>query len=66
MLPAVVSENLADYCDVFCDRGFFTPEESIMILKKAIALGIKARVHGNELGLTGGVQAAVEGGGEER
>ena len=60
MLPQVASENLADYCDVFCDQGFFTPEETNEILVKATSFGLKAKIHGNELGYTGGVQVAVK------
>lgn len=60
MLPRVAAEKLADYCDVFCDQGFFTVEETDRILKAASALGLKAKIHGNELGYTGGVQVAVK------
>ena len=59
MLPKVATENLADYCDVFCDQGFFTLTETDQILKAASAYGLKAKIHGNELGITGGVQVAV-------
>lgn len=60
MLPKVASEQLADYCDVFCDQGFFTVEETSAILAAAAAFGLKAKIHGNELGYTGGVQVAVK------
>lgn len=60
MLPRVAKEQLADYCDVFCDAGFFTPEETDLILKSAATFGLKAKIHGNELGYTGGVQVAVK------
>lgn len=59
MLPQVAAEHLADYCDVFCDQGFFTVEETDRILKAAATYGLKAKIHGNELGYTGGVQVAV-------
>lgn len=59
MLPEVASQNLADYCDVFCDRGFFTPEETVHILNAAAKYGMKSKIHANELGVTGGVQAGV-------
>jgi imidazolonepropionase len=59
MMPQVSSEGLADYCDVFCDKGFFTPQETDTILKAASKYGLKAKIHGNELGYTGGVQVAV-------
>lgn len=60
MLPKVTAENLADYCDVFCDQGFFTVEETERILIAAKQYGLKAKIHGNELGYTGGVQVAVK------
>lgn len=59
MLPRVAAEGLADYCDVFCDRGFFTPEETDHILKAGWKWGLKPKIHANELGLTGGVQVGV-------
>lgn len=62
MLPQVAQQNLADYCDVFCDQGFFTVEETDEILTAASTFGLKAKIHGNELGYTGGVQVAVKHG----
>lgn len=59
MLPQVAGEKLADYCDVFCDRGFFTPEETGRILEVAWGYGLKPKIHANELGITGGVQVGV-------
>lgn len=60
MMPAVVDECLADHVDVFCDRGFFTPDETERILEAAHKLGLPGKIHANELGITGGVQAAVK------
>lgn len=60
MLPIIAKENLADFMDVFCDFGFFTPEETDLLLKAAQQYGIKAKIHGNELGISGGVQVAVK------
>jgi imidazolonepropionase len=60
MIPQVVAEKLADYCDVFCDQGFFTVGETDAILNAAAKVGLKAKIHGNELGYTGGVQIAVK------
>ena len=60
MLPAVAAEGLADYCDVFCDRGFFTVEQTGRILGMAISLGIKPRLHANQLDFSGGVQVGVK------
>lgn len=59
MLPAVAAEGLADYVDVFCDRGFFTPEETDRILSSAATLGMRGKIHGNELAVSGGVQAGI-------
>jgi imidazolonepropionase len=59
MLPQVAGEGLADYCDVFCDKGFFTPEETDQILQAGWKYGLKPKIHANELGITGGVQVGV-------
>jgi imidazolonepropionase len=59
MIPRVAGEGLAEYCDVFCDQGFFTPAETEQILQAAWAFGLKPKIHANELGLTGGVQVGV-------
>jgi len=60
ILPAVVAEGLADYADVFCDRGAFTKAEADQVLTKAAALGLDLRVHANEFGHTGGAELAAE------
>ena len=60
MIPAVGSEKLADFVDVFCDRGFFTPEQTDRILKAAAKYGMRPKIHANELGFTGGVQVGVK------
>lgn len=62
MLPQIVEEGLADYFDVFCDRGYFTPEETDRMLKVALRYGLKGKIHANELGITGGVQVGVANG----
>jgi imidazolonepropionase len=62
MLPAINAEKLADYIDVFCDQGFFTPEETLKICKAGKAYGLKPKIHANQLGISGGVQAGVEAG----
>ncbi len=59
MLPAVAAEGLADFVDVFCDKGFFTPEETGRILAAAARFGIRGKIHANELGNSGGVQVGV-------
>ncbi|MEQ8560777.1 MAG: imidazolonepropionase, partial [Cytophagales bacterium] len=60
MLPAVAEEKLADYCDVFCDRGFFTEKETDAILNAASKYGLKAKIHANELDYSGGIQVGVK------
>jgi imidazolonepropionase len=60
MIPVVASEGLADFIDVFCDRGFFTPEDTERILMAGIKYGLAAKLHANELGFTGGVEAGVK------
>lgn len=59
MIPYIGKEQLADYCDVFCDKGFFTPEETDQILEAGWKYGLKPKIHANELGITGGVQAGI-------
>lgn len=62
MLPAVCDEGLADHMDVFCDRGFFTPEQTLRLLEAASKRGLPSKIHANELGITGGVQVAAQAG----
>ena len=59
MIPAAA--GLAEWCDVFCDRGFFTPEESVAVLEAGKSAGMKPRIHADELAASGGpgVAAAV-------
>jgi len=60
MIPQVASEELADYVDVFCDRGFFTVENTDRILNAAMKYGLKAKIHANELDYSGGIQVGVK------
>lgn len=60
ILPEVAAAGLADYADVFCDRGAYTVEESRAVLQAARALGMGIRLHANELGPTGGARLAAE------
>jgi imidazolonepropionase len=61
MIPAVAAERLAGWCDVFCEHGVFTPDESLAILQAGRDAGLKPRIHADELGASGGslVAAAV-------
>ncbi|MEJ2594203.1 MAG: imidazolonepropionase [bacterium] len=60
MLPAVAEENLADYIDVFCDKGFFTVEDTERILEAGQKYGLRGKIHANELDYSGGIQAGVK------
>jgi len=62
MLPAVAEEGLADFIDVFCDRGFFTAEQTDRILEAGAKYGLLPKIHANELDFSGGVQAGVRHG----
>lgn len=59
MIPHVASEGLADFNDVFCDRGFFTPDETERILEAGNARGLRPKIHANELDFSGGIQVGV-------
>jgi imidazolonepropionase len=60
MIPQVAAEELADFIDVFCDKGFFSVEDTERILMAALKHGLRPKLHANELGLTGGVQTGVK------
>jgi imidazolonepropionase len=60
MLPAIADENLADYIDVFCEKGFFDEESSEKILEAGASHGLKAKIHANQLHNSGGVQLGVK------
>lgn len=62
MLPEVGRERLADYVDVFCDEGFFTPEDTDRILEAAARWGLKPKIHVDELAAMGGLPVAVKHG----
>lgn len=60
MIPAIAEEKLADYIDVFCENGFFSMKETILICEAGKRVGMKPRIHANQLNRSGGVQAGVE------
>ena len=62
MIPEVGRQGLADFIDVFCDEGFFTPEETARILEAGAKWGLRPKIHGQELADSGGVEVAVEHG----
>ncbi len=59
MIPNITGEGLADYVDVFCDKGFFTPKETHQILEAGARNGLRAKIHANELDFSGGIQVGV-------
>ena len=59
MLPAVKAEGLAEWCDVFCEMGVFTPDDSHAILEAGVEAGLKPRIHADELCLSGGSRVAA-------
>lgn len=59
MIPAVAKENLADFIDVFCEDGFFTPGQTDKILSEGERFGMRVKLHANQLAVSGGVQVGV-------
>jgi imidazolonepropionase len=62
MIPRIAAEGLAEWCDVFCDAGYFTPEEAAAILEAGKRAGLKARIHADQLATSGGCRAAAHTG----
>ena len=60
MMPKIAAEQLADYCDVFCEHNYFTKEETIEILSAGKKHGMTPKVHAEQLSNSGGVLAGVE------
>jgi imidazolonepropionase len=60
MIPQVSGEGLADYIDVFCDRGFFTVDDTDRILMAGMKYGLRPKIHANELDYSGGIQVGVK------
>lgn len=60
MLPAIAVEGLADYIDVFCEQGFFSPEETETICRAGMAIGLKPKLHANQLHVSGGTELGVK------
>ncbi|MCX6270634.1 MAG: imidazolonepropionase [Bacteroidetes bacterium] len=60
MLPMVSGEGMADFVDVFCDKGFFTVEDTERILTAASRCGLVPKIHANEMDYSGGIQVAVK------
>ena len=62
MIPEVGKEDLAEFVDVFCDRGFFTVKQTERILEASAKYGMKPKIHANELDFSGGIQVGVKHG----
>ncbi|HRF19587.1 MAG TPA: imidazolonepropionase, partial [Chitinophagaceae bacterium] len=60
MLPVIAEEELADYIDVFCETGFFSPGETEQICRAGMSYGLKPKIHANQLNLSGGTQTGVK------
>ena len=60
MLPVIAREKLADYIDVFCEHGFFSPEETERICLAGKTLGLKPKIHANQLSVSGGVETGIK------
>ncbi len=60
MLPRVAKENLAEFCDVFCERGYFDLDQAREILVAAKKLGLKLRMHADQITNSGGAKLAAE------
>ena len=60
MLPVIAAENLADYIDVFCETGFFSPEEMEQICKAGLQYGLKPKLHVNQLNSIGGIEMGLK------
>lgn len=59
MLPVIAENNLADFIDVFCETGFFSPEETEAICKAGMSVGLKPKLHVNQLNSIGGIEAGI-------
>ena len=60
MLPVIAAEELADYIDVFCETGFFSPQEMETICKAGAGYGLKPKLHVNQLNSIGGIESAIK------
>jgi imidazolonepropionase len=60
MLPVIAGEKLADFIDVFCEDGFFSPEESETILRAGLRFGLQPKMHVNQIHSTGGIETGIK------
>ena len=60
LFPKVADEGLADFCDIFCEQGYFTADETFQYLSKARAFGMRPKVHAEQLTRSGGILAGIK------
>jgi imidazolonepropionase len=60
LLPIIAREKLADYIDVFCEEGFFSPEETEQICRAGLQYGLRPKLHVNQLHSIGGIQKGIQ------
>ena len=60
MLPVIAKQKLADFIDVFCEKGYYTPEETDQILKAGIKYGLVPKIHVNQFNSIGGIKVGIE------
>ena len=60
MLPTFKKENLIDFIDVFCEKGYFSPEDTERIIKEGLKYDIRSKIHVNQFNVLGGIKIAVE------
>jgi imidazolonepropionase len=60
MIPTVASQGLAEFCDIFCEKGVFSPRQTRVVLQTAQAFGLKLKIHADQLHSTGGAELAAE------
>lgn len=60
MLPVIAAEKLASYIDVFCETGFFSAAETEAVCRAGMQYGLQPKIHANQLGLSGGVEAGIQ------
>lgn len=60
MIPTIASQGLAEFCDIFCERGVFSPKQTRVVMQTAQAFGLKLKIHADQLHSMGGAELAAE------
>ena len=60
MLPAFLKDNLIDFIDVFCEKGYFSTDDTERIVKQGLKYNIRSKIHVNQFNILGGIKIAVE------